>query len=232
MKNIPSNYPHLLNRIPPTRNLTTGTLELYTVGASCGLGTVAKTMCQKVLQEVKQQHKDGDKTLYKSIHTPGGRCDLFLKLEGHGYQLLQQVLSFWKNARCPLYQPNAKLVEFACFISLPGSEGQMIHRDTQDIIQHKDAISFGIPLQDITPSMGPLVVRPTDGTRFWCLPAKQGQIYGWSQTVPHGGGANVSSTERYVLYFTIVYPPVLDIDVGGYSLHPDYQPGLFLRQVV
>jgi ectoine hydroxylase-related dioxygenase (phytanoyl-CoA dioxygenase family) len=118
-------------------------------------------------------------------------------------------------------------------ISLPGSSPQDIHQDTQDLIQHKDAISFGIPLQDITPVMGPLIVRPTNGLDFFDVPTKQGDIYGWSQIIPHGGGANVSNTERWVLYFTVLYPPVLDIDVGGrYSLHPDYQPGILLRQLV
>jgi len=227
---MPTNHPHLLKRIRYTNNLHQSTQELYAVGVSSGLGTVDGNLCKDVLQDVKQQRKYADKTLYKSIHNPNGRHDFFLKLEGAGKHLVKQVLSFWKHNQSPLYQPDAKLIEYACFISLPGNEGQEIHCDTQDPIQHKDAISFGIPLQDTTPSMGPLVVTPNDGADFLSIPVKRGQIYGWSQIVPHGGGANLSNTDRYVLYFTIVYPPVLDIDVGGYSLHPDYKNGILLKQ--
>ena len=229
---IPSNYPHFFKNIPCTKNLAQGTRELYATGAACGLGNMNKTLCQNTLQEVIRQKKYANKTLYGNIDSKKQRYDLFLKLEGAGQQLVQQTLSFWKSRQSPLYQPNAKLIEYACFISLPGSRGQDIHRDTGDSIQHKDAISFGIPLQDITPRMGPLVVKPTGGS-WSCIAAQQGQVYGWSQTVEHGGGANSSNTARYVLYFTILYPPVFDINVGGkYSLHPDYQPGLNLESVL
>jgi hypothetical protein len=213
--------------------LSQNTQKLYETGAARKLGTVDEALCHRVLQEVKQQHRVGSKALYKGINTPDRRHDLALKMEGAGKYLVQQILKFWKHKQSPLYQPDAKLVEYACLISLPGSLPQKIHRDTQDRIQHKDAISFGIPLQNITPSMGPLTVRPTNGLDFFDVPAKTGEIYGWSQIVLHGGGANVSNTERWVLYFTVLYPPVLDIDVGGsYSLHLDYQPGLLLRHII
>ena len=216
-----------------TKTVSQNTQQLYEIGAARGLGTVDEALCRRVLHEVKQQHKVGSKSLYKGINTPDRRYDLSLKMEGAGKYLVQQILKFWRHQQSPLYQPDAKLVEYACVISLPGSSPQDIHQDTQDLIQHKDAISFGIPLQDITPVMGPLIVRPTNGLDFFDVPTKQGDIYGWSQIIPHGGGANVSNTERWVLYFTVLYPPVLDIDVGGrYSLHPDYQPGILLRQLV
>ena len=216
-----------------TKTVSQNTQQLYETGAARGLGTVDEALCRRVLHEVKQQHKVGSKSLYKGINTPDHRYDLSLKMEGAGKYLVQQILKFWRHQHSPLYQPDAKLIEYACLISLPGSPVQEIHRDTQDRIQHKDAISFGIPLQDITLAMGPLIVRPTNGLDFFDVPAKQGDIYGWSQIIPHGGGANVSNTERWVLYFTVLYPPVLDIDVGGrYSLHPDYQPGILLRQLV
>lgn len=216
-----------------TKTVSQNTQQLYEIGAARGLGTVDEALCRRVLHEVKQQHKVGSKSLYKGINTPDRRYDLSLKMEGAGKYLVQQILKFWRHQQSPLYQPDAKLVEYACVISLPGSSPQDIHQDTQDLIQHKDAISFGIPLQDITLAMGPLIVRPTNGLDFFDVPAKQGDIYGWSQIIPHGGGANVSNTERWVLYFTVLYPPVLDIDVGGrYSLHPDYQPGILLRQLV
>jgi len=226
-----SDNPPALPSLYGVNNMKQGVIQLYQTGASCSLGQVNETLCEKCIQEVEIQRESADLNLYGDIRTQYNRYDLMLEMKGIPLKLMQQILRIWDKHQLSIYNPNAIIVEFGCLVSKPGANGQIIHTDTDDDIQYKDAASFGIPLQDISSTMGPLIIKPNAKT-WYKVTAKTGQVYAWSQRVEHAGGANSSNHTRYVLYFSIIYPPIKQVDVGGSTLRPEYGMGVSVHSVM
>lgn len=231
--NLLSHYVLFLPSLEPANTIQEGKTQLYNHGVASGLGIISKKQCDLVKSQVIEYKKSAPKDSYKSINTSYRRSDLFVPLEGPVLDAVKQMLYNWKSIQCPLYHPQSKIVEVACFISLPGCKGQTIHNDTNDDIQHKDAISFGVFLQDVDKKMSPLAVETNASSHSWHgVTGKKGDVYGWSAKVQHGGGANRATKPRYLFYITIVYPPLQDIDVGEYSLLKQYGNGIMVKDIV
>lgn len=231
--NLLSHYVLFLPSLEPANSIQEGQTQLYNHGVASGLGVIPKKQCDLVKSQVIEYEKSAPEDSYKSINTNYRRSDLFVPLEGAILDAVKQMLNNWKSIQSPLYHPQSKIVEVACFISLPGCKGQTIHNDTNDDIQHKDAISFGVFLQDVDKKLSPLAVESNASSYSWhCVTGKKGDVYGWSAKVHHGGGANRSTKPRYLFYITIVYPPLQDIDVGEYSLLKQYGNGIMVKDIV
>tara|TARA_R110002012_G_scaffold322030_1_gene553978 strand:+ start:5194 stop:5946 length:753 start_codon:yes stop_codon:yes gene_type:complete len=231
--NLLSHYVLFLPALEPSNTIQEGQVQLYNHGVASGLGVISKSQCDLVKSQVIEYQKSAPEDAYKSINTNYRRSDLFVPLEGPVLDTVKQLLYNWKSIQSPLYHPQSKIVEVACFISLPGCEGQTIHSDTNDEIQHKDAISFGVFLQDVDKKLSPLAVESNASSHSWHgVTGKKGDVYGWSAKVQHGGGANRAIKPRYLFYITIVYPPLQDIDVGEYSLLKQYGNGIMVKDIV
>ena len=231
--NLLSHYVLFLPSLTHANSIQEGQRQLYTHGVASGLGILSKKQCDLVKSQIIDYEKSAPEDSYKSINTNYRRSDLFVPLEGAILIMVRQMLNNWKSIQSPLYHPESKIIEVACFISLPGCKGQAIHNDTNDDIDHKDAISFGVFLQDVDKYLSPLAVETDVSSHSWhCVTGKKGDVYGWSAKVDHGGGANRSTKPRYLFYITIVYPPLQDIDVGQYSLLKQYGNGIMVKDII
>ena len=230
----PSNYTFLLPSLTCNNNLISNQYTLYKEGVACGLGKIDNILCDYVKKEIIEWKKQSNETMYGDINTIKNRYDLFLPLEGYSLHLVRQLLFYWKNNNLTLYNPNASIIEVGALITLPKAEGQSIHIDTSDTIKYKDCISFGVFLHDVDKQLAPLVVKPDNNNiiRWKCVTGKKGDVYGWSSIIDHGGGANTTKQIRYLFYITIMYPPIKEVDVGGYSLLSKYGKGIKVKSIL
>ena len=235
LKNLPiaTNYAMLLPSLPCSNSLDTAVTTLYKEGVSCGLGKIEDDLCDKVKTQTDMWSKHADDVMYGDINNRYRRFDLYMPLEGPTLELVKTLLSYWKETKVSLYNPNARVIEVASLVSLPWCSGQMLHTDTDDKIRHRDVVSYGVFLQDVNAWLSPLVVKPENKQAKWHkVVGKKGDVYAWSSKITHGGGANRTNRSRYLFYITIMYPPVTHVEVGGYSLLQQYGDGIKVGDII
>jgi len=207
--------------------------QLKNNGISKNLGNISHFQCDECLNFIRERERNIQSTEIGNINSSFRRKDIFLPVEGPIYTIIKSTILNWKKQSSFLYNKEAKIIEVGCFISYPFCFGQSIHKDTSDSIQYKNCISFGIFLHDVNSRFSPLLVQSNVKKNKWnIITGKKGEMYGWSAACYHGGSANWTNKKRYLFYFTILYPPLKTIDVGGYSLLPKYKEGILLTNLL
>jgi len=112
--------------------------------------------CNKLLKIIKKEERKKN-TQTGNINSNYKRKDLLLPLD----DTKEFIKKIYNNIKifCDDLHPDGKIVENSCLISYPGSYPQIWHADTKyQFGKEGNLTSFGIALDDIDSSMGPLEV--------------------------------------------------------------------------